>query len=80
MATITRKQIYNNPVLEVAIERDPSITDTGLISIRLHQRSHDMPGEVLLAPADIPDILKALSTASLQIYMQEGYNQRSNES
>ncbi|MDO9069086.1 MAG: hypothetical protein Q7W05_11595 [Deltaproteobacteria bacterium] len=74
MATITRKQIYDNPLYEVAIERDPSITDTGLISIRLHQRAHDMPGEVLIAPCDIPDILKALSEASLQIYMQEGFN------
>lgn len=74
METTTRKQIFTNPVLEVAIEHTSNTTDPGLISIRLHNQPHDMPGEVLLAPGDIPEIIKALSQASLQTYRQEGYN------
>lgn len=55
-----RKRLFANEVLEVYLEPGPAAGDPPLLSVLLPDRPADMPGEILVAPADIPDLVKAL--------------------
>ena len=70
METLEQTKIFANEVLEVAIEHSSNPADPDLIVLRDPGRPHDMPGEVLIAPVDIPDLVKALTTAATQAKQQ----------
>lgn len=61
---IVETVIFANEVLEVALEHNQDPSEPDLVSLRDPNRPHDMPGEVLIAPADIPDLVKALAQAA----------------
>ncbi len=56
--------IFANEYIEVALEHSDAPDDPDLVIVRDPHRAYDMPGEVLVAPVDIPDLVKALTTAA----------------
>jgi len=67
-----RKTIPVNEDLTVICYEDPTPGEGSYISIKNNRPVHDMPGEVLIAPADTPALLKAITEATINSVLIDG--------
>jgi hypothetical protein len=67
-----RKTIPVNDDISVICYEDPTHGEGSYIFIKHNRPVHDMPGEILIAPADTPALVKAITEAAISSTLIDG--------